>query len=170
MITFGQMGCQTHAILPPALRARRILVIGYGNPGRQDDGLGPVAAAAIGKIGWCNVTVMDNYQLTIEDAIELAARDLVWFIDASVSGGEPYEVRHLSPTFGTTFTSHLLEPETLLAITEQQFGVCPEAYLLSIRGYTFDFYEGITERAQNNLAKAVALLRRRIGRLSLAPQ
>jgi hydrogenase maturation protease len=29
---------------------RRVLVLGYGNPGRQDDGLGPAAVAEIEKM------------------------------------------------------------------------------------------------------------------------
>jgi hydrogenase maturation protease len=149
---------------------QRILVIGYGNPGRQDDGLGPAAAAEIAKIGWSNVMASDNYQLVIEDAIELASHDIVWFVDATCVGDEPCALRRLAPAFDLPFTSHLLKPETLLAITDQQFGACPEAHLLSIRGYTFDFCEGLSDRARDNLALAVALLRDRIGHFSRLAQ
>ena len=77
------------------IRAPRVLVLGYGNPGRQDDGLGPAAAAEIGKLDWPGVTACDNYQLVIEDAVEIAEHDVVWFVDAARSGAEPYEVRPL---------------------------------------------------------------------------
>lgn len=150
---------------PPALRSPRILVLGYGNPGRQDDGLGPAAAAEIEQIGWPGVTTSDNYQLVIEDAIQIAAQDVIWFVDARCEGDAPCEMRRLSAAFDITFTSHLLKPEALLAIAHQQFGKIPEAHLLSIRGYEFEFAEGLSDRARHNLALAVALMRRRIGKL-----
>jgi len=156
----------TASAMPVAVGSARILVIGYGNPGRQDDGLGPAAAAAIEKLGWPNVTTSDNYQLVIEDAVQIADHDAVWFVDATRDGDTPCAVRRLSPAFDITFTSHLLKPETLLAIASQQFGKCPEAHLVSIRGYEFDFLEGLSDRAGCNLALAVTLLRRRIGHLS----
>lgn len=146
-------------------RSPRILVIGYGNPGRQDDGLGPAAAAAIARLALPNVTTLDNYQLVIEDALDVAVHDVVWFVDATREGDAPCAVRRLSPALGFTFTSHLLDPEALLAIADQQFGKSPEAHLVSIRGYEFDFLEGLSDRASGNLALAVALLRRRIGLL-----
>lgn len=147
---------------PSVLAVPRVLVIGYGNPGREDDGLGPAAACAIERLGRPHVSTIDNYQLTIEDAIDIAEHDIVWFVDAACRGGAPCAVRRLSPVFEFGFTSHLLKPETLLAIVAQQFGWRPKAHLVSIRGYDFDFREGLTERASGNLAIAVALLRRRI--------
>jgi len=143
--------------------APRVLVIGYGNPGRQDDGLGPAAAAEIGKAGWPNVTTSDDYQLVIEDAVQVAAHDVVWFVDASRQGDAPCSVECLSPAFEITFTSHLLRPEALLAIAGEHFGKIPQAHLVSIRGYEFDFLEGLSDRARANLALAVGLLSRRIG-------
>lgn len=147
-----------------AKRWARILVLGYGNPGRQDDGLGPAAAAAIGRLGWPGVTTADNYQLVIEDAIQLAEHDFVWFVDAAREGASPCVIQRLSPSLDISFTSHLLKPEALLAITAQLFGAAPQAHLVGIRGYAFDFREGLTDRAGANLALAVARLRRRIAR------
>lgn len=92
----------------------RVLVLGYGNPGREDDGLGAAAAAEIERMGWSNVTVCDNYQLGIEDVVDIAAADVVWFIDASRNGLEPYSIHKLDPMMDITFTSHIVSPETLL--------------------------------------------------------
>jgi len=155
----------TPVAVPLAIRSPRILVIGYGNPGRQDDGLGPAAAAEIKAAGWPSVTTCDNYQLVIEDAVEVAAHDVVWFVDAARDGDAPCAIQRLSPALDITFTSHLLKPEALLAIADQQFGRVPEAHLVSIRGYEFDFLEALSDRARNNLALAVTLMRRRIGYL-----
>jgi len=153
------------AAMPLAIRSPRILVIGYGNPGRQDDGLGPAAVAKIKAVGWPSVTTSDNYQLVIEDAVEVAAHDVVWFVDATRDGDAPCAIQRLSPALDIAFTSHLLKPEALLAIAHQQFGKAPEAHLVSIRGYEFDFLEGLSDRARSNLALAVTLMRRRIGYL-----
>jgi hydrogenase maturation protease len=144
-------------------RRRHVLVLGYGNPGRQDDGLGPAAVAEIEKLAWPDVTAQENYQLVIEDAADIAEHDVVWFIDAARGGPEPYEIRKLFPRPEFAFTSHLLKPETLLAIAELYYASSPEAYLLGIRGYEFEFLEGLTERAKANLILAIAAMRQRIG-------
>ena len=149
--------------------APRVLVLGYGNPGRQDDGLGPAAAAAIEKLHWPGVTTCDNYQLVIEDALEIADNDIVWFVDAARNGAEPFDVRPLSAAPAVAFTSHLVRPEALLAIADRCLGRSPEAYLVAIRGYEFEFLEGLTDRAADNLARAVTLTRHRIGDLLEAP-
>jgi hydrogenase maturation protease len=144
--------------------APRILVIGYGNPGREDDGLGPAAAAEIERLGRPGVSVRDNYQLVLEDAADVAEADVVWFIDAARTGPEPFEIRRLAPAASSSFTSHLAKPETILAIAERYYGRSPEAWLLGIRGYAFDnFHERLSERARDNLRQAVTHIGRIIG-------
>ena len=78
----------------------KVLLIGYGNPGRLDDGLGPALAEAIAHKEFKNVTVDANYQLTVEDAAEVAKYDLVIFADADVAGPEPFWVRRISGNGG----------------------------------------------------------------------
>lgn len=146
-----------------------VLVLGYGNPGRQDDGLGPAAAAEIADLRWPDVTAHDNYQLVIEDAVDLAEHSVVWFVDAARDGAEPYDVRPLWPAPNVTFTSHLLKPEALLEICRTYYGKMPHAYQLGIRGYEFAFLEGLTENARRNLASAVAMLREKIGSVIEVP-
>ncbi len=136
----------------------RVLVLGYGNPGREDDGLGPAAAAAIERLGLGHVTVCDNYQLVIEDAVDVAEADVVWFVDAARAGPEPYEVRRISPAGDIAFNSHSVRPEVVLALAGEYCGRAPEAYLMGIRGYEFEFREGLTDRAHGNLQQAVALM------------
>jgi hydrogenase maturation protease len=136
----------------------RVLVLGYGNPGRQDDGLGPAVAARIETLGWPHVTAYDNYQLTIEDAIDVAAHDVVWFVDAARTGMSPFAVTELTPASTLEFTSHLLRPETVLALAGQYYGGMPRAFLLAVRGYEFAFIEALTPGASDNLRLAVNAL------------
>jgi hydrogenase maturation protease len=135
-----------------------ILVIGYGNPGRQDDGLGPALANAIDQLGLPNVTAYDNYQLNIEDSVEVAEHDFVWFVDAARSGVAPYSVSSLAPAGKVEFTSHIMHPQTVLAIAQQCYGKAPAAFLLGIRGYEFEFLEALTPAATANLDAALAML------------
>jgi hydrogenase maturation protease len=140
----------------------RVLVLGYGNPGRQDDGLGPAAAAGIDNLGWPNLSAFDNYQLNIEDALEVAAHDVVWFVDASKTCPPPYEVHEVVPSLNIDFTSHLLRPETVLAIARKCYGGAARAHLLAIRGYEFEFIEALTAKASENLQAALLMLSERI--------
>jgi len=147
------------AVLP---REPRVLVLGYGNPGRQDDGLGPAAVAEIERFGWPNLTAFDNYQLNIEDAMDVAAHDVVWFVDAAKTGPSPYAVHDVSPASTIEFTSHIVRPEAILAIARQCYGGSPPAFLLAIRGYEFEFIEALTPAATDNLRAALAMLTERI--------
>lgn len=140
----------------------RILVLGYGNPGRQDDGLGPAAAAGINGLGWPNITAYDNYQLNIEDALDVAEHDIVWFVDSAKAGPSPYDVRDLSAAPSIEFTSHIMRPEAILAIARQYYGKSPQAFLLAIRGYQFEFVEELTTGAVENLRVALSMLTAKI--------
>ena len=142
--------------------APRILVLGYGNPGRQDDGLGPAVAAGIEQLGWPNLTAFDNYQLNIEDAMDVAEHDVVWFVDAAKTGPSPYAVHEVAPASSIEFTSHLVRPEAILAIAHQCYGKLPQAFMLAIRGYEFAFIEALTPGATANLREALAMLTDRI--------
>ena len=49
-----------------------VLVIGYGNPGRMDDGLGPATIDELEKLAIDGVDLDADYQLTVEDAAAVA--------------------------------------------------------------------------------------------------
>ena len=84
--------------------ASKVLLIGYGNPGRLDDGLGPALATAIEKLGIEGVTVDAAYQLSVEDAAAAAEHDIVVFADADVSGPEPFRFHRIEPAPALSFS------------------------------------------------------------------
>lgn len=135
-----------------------VLVIGYGNPGRLDDGLGPAFAERIAALEIPGVTVDADYQLNVEDAAELARHEAVLFADASVDAGEPFTLTPLEPDDASLgFSSHSVSPAALLGLAATLFGARPRAYLLALRGYTFEgFGEGLSPQAAANLDAAVA--------------
>ncbi len=92
------------------------------------------------------MTAYDNYQLNIEDAIEVAEHDVVWFVDASRTGAAPFTVNEITPAATLEFTSHLVRPEAILAMARQYYGGAPHAFLLGVRGYEFEFVEALTPR------------------------
>lgn len=138
----------------------KVLLIGYGNPGRLDDGLGPALAEAIEALNLPGVTVQADYQLTVEDAAAVAEHDVAIFADADVAGEGPFYFRRLTPLAGCSFTSHSVEPAALLALAVQLFDARASAYVLGIRGYEFnEFDERLSEGATRNLAAALEYLR-----------
>ncbi len=149
-----------------------ILLIGYGNPGRLDDGLGPALAEAIEALAIPGVTVDADYQLTVEDAAAAAQHAAVVFADASVNGRAPFSFARVAPAApGVEFSSHSLAPEGVLALARDLFGARPEGYALGIRGEAFnEFGERLSEAAVRRLAAATDFITRllRAGPAALA--
>ncbi|MFN2115997.1 MAG: hydrogenase maturation protease [Anaerolineae bacterium] len=139
----------------------RILAIGYGNPGRLDDGLGPALAEILEHRAVPGVTVEAAYQLSVEDAAAIAEHDAVVFLDASVAGPEPFYFTRVEPGDGVElgFTTHSVEPAALLALARDLFASTAEGFVLGVRGYEFnDFGEDISQRAASNLAAAAQFI------------
>lgn len=140
-------------------RVREVLLIGYGNPGRQDDGLGPALAAEVERLDLPGVTVDSDYQLTVEDAAAIVRHGAVVFADAAVSGAEPFSFERVEPRSAASFSSHSVAPAAVLALAHDLFGSRAPGYCLGIRGYEFDQYqERLSKRARANLASAVKFI------------
>lgn len=136
-----------------------VLVIGYGNPGRLDDGLGPALAERIARLGLANVTVDSDYQLTVEDAVHVAEHGVVIFADADTAGPEPFYFKRLQPAARITFSTHSIGPASLLGLAQDLFGNTPTAFVLGIRGYEFnEFGERLSAAAVDNLTAAAEFL------------
>lgn len=134
----------------------RVLVIGYGNPGRGDDGLGPAFAEAVAARGLPGIDVEIDYQLVVEDAARVAEHDMVLFADAEREGAEAFRLRPAGTDAEMGFSSHAVTPGTVMALARKHFGAEAEGWLLGIRGYDFDsFGEGLTAGAAGNLARAL---------------
>lgn len=141
-------------------KTKEVLLIGYGNPGRCDDGLGPALAGELEKLNIPGVTVDANYQLSVEDAEAVANHKVVVFADADTTGPEPFSFRAIRPRSYLSFSSHSLDPPAVLALAQELFGAKTEGYLFGIRGYAFnEFNETLTEKAQANMELAVNFFR-----------
>ncbi|MCP3956855.1 MAG: hydrogenase maturation protease [bacterium] len=132
------------------------LMLGWGNQGRRDDGLGPALVRILAQRRLPDLTLGSDYQLQVEDAYEVARYPRVIFVDADRSGPEPFSFRRLAPSASSSsFSSHSVTPGGLLTLTRELFNREPEAWLLGIRGYDFDrFEESLSPEARRNLDHA----------------
>ncbi|MBA3911407.1 MAG: hydrogenase maturation protease [Rhodobacter sp.] len=146
--------------LTAAAPTRRVLLIGYGNPGRGDDGLGPAVAAEIEALAIRGLTVDIDYQLTVDHAALIAAHDVVVFADAMIGLAVPYRFAEVDAAQPATLGSHQVSPEAALALARLLFGHAPPGWMLAIAGQDFgEVKEGLSQPARENLAGAVAFLR-----------
>jgi len=139
--------------------AGKVLLIGYGNPGRFDDGLGPALAERIEEADLEGVNVQSAFQLGLEDAEALSRNNIVIFADAARSGPEPFRLEPVRPASTFSFTTHSVSPGAVVALAAELFAAQPKAFLLGIRGYVFDgFGSALSEKAAENLQRAVSFL------------
>lgn len=137
----------------------QILIFGYGNPGRQDDGLGAAFIARMEE--WLkvhpneNIHLDTNYQLNIEDAEQISAYDTVLFVDASLEPIDRFSITQVLPSEAKVeFTMHAVSPAFVLDLCQKIFQRTPETYLLHIKGYEWEFSEQLSDEARANLDAA----------------
>lgn len=140
------------------MKEKKILVYGFGNPGRQDDGLGPAIIERLDTDGIPGIATDCNYQLNIEDAYLIAENDIVVFVDASIDAEEPYSFSKIEPSAEITFTTHSMSPQSVLALCAELYEKKLDAYVLGIRGYEWDFEVGLTPKADKNFNEAYSFL------------
>jgi hydrogenase maturation protease len=140
----------------------KVLVHGYGNPSRGDDGLGPALAAELEALWLPGTTVVSSLQLAVDDAAEVAEHEAVVFVDADTEGPAPFRFARLQPQrWWGPFSTHGVAPGALLTLADELFGKEVRGYLLGIRGYRFDeFRDSLSTGARENLERAFAFLRR----------
>lgn len=134
-----------------------VLVIGWGNPSRGDDALGPLfveqlqAAAGDALVEW-----LTDYQLQVEHALDLAGRERVLFVDAATQCSAPFEVTQVQPARDASFTTHALSPAALLQVYQQVgSGPAPPCSLLAIRAEHFELGQPPGAAALAHLAQAL---------------
>ena len=145
-------------------RPAPVLVLAIGNPSRGDDALGPALAARLEAAGLPGVEVITEFQLQVENALDLIGRERVIFIDAGSGTPAPFELRRLAEAADFLHTSHALSPEAVLTTYRRVTGETPpEAWLLCVRGESFELGEALSAAAAAHLDAAWLELRQRVG-------
>lgn len=133
-----------------------ILVIGYGNPLRSDDGVGQQIAKAVAAWGLPNVEAIAIHQLTPELAEPLARADTVMFIDAYPAAADlKIQVRPLELAESGMTSGHWCEPQALLAMTQALYGYHPQAWWVMVPGVNFELGDSLSPIAQQGIETAL---------------
>ncbi len=149
--------------MPLKSETTSILLIGYGNPARADDGLGPALAGRFQQSPPDNLTIDIDYQLSVEHAEDLAAHDIVIFADAERTDqqGQAFRFEPIQAGRAASFSTHSVSPQAVLRLAKDIFQARTRAYILGITGDEFDkFDETLSDTARENLHKAELFLRR----------
>ena len=132
----------------------RTLLLGYGNPDRQDDGVAwHILAAMAERMGLpapesyedefpLNNRIDFNFQLqlTPEMAEDISLYQQVCFVDAHTGFiPEPVRLIEVESEFQHSPFTHHLTAQSLLSMCETIYHKKPRAALLSVRGFYFGF-------------------------------
>jgi hydrogenase maturation protease len=140
-----------------------ILIIGIGNSGRADDGLGWAFVDRIRESLPKHVDYSYNYQLQVEDAELISHYKAVYFVDAHINPWEEgFVFDRCLPKADHGFSTHELEPGTVVYLTENLYQKKPEAFVLGITGLNFDLKMGLSKQAEENLDKALKFFNKNV--------
>jgi hydrogenase maturation protease len=139
---------------------KKLLLIGYGNPDREDDGVAwHILCAITLKL---DLPVPESYedefpesapidlafylQLTPEMAEDISAYEYVCFLDAHTGNiPEPVRLINVESEFQHSPFTHHLTPQSLLSLCETIYKKKPDAALLSVLGHRFLFTRQLSD-------------------------
>ncbi|HON69284.1 MAG TPA: hydrogenase maturation protease, partial [Phycisphaerae bacterium] len=148
-----------------------IRIIAWGNMGRRDDGSALVLAERLAEryAGVSDVVVQEYHQLGPELVDDLHHCRLAIFVDAHAhEDGADVTFGRLLPAQTGGLDTHHCPPDVLLGLTAAMHLNVPEAWLVGIRGYDWDFGDILSERTRQAMLEAeekiVALLDDALGK------
>ncbi len=137
---------------------KKIVIIGYGNSLRMDDGLGWYVVDRLReKFRSNDITFLREHQLLPEMAEDIAAADIALFIDAR-EGDTPGRIRNeqvLPKTDPPSAFSHTLTPARLLGMAAECYGSAPFGVLYTIIGADFDYGDQLTTPVKQAAGKLI---------------
>jgi len=151
---------------PGAITETTMLVIGYGNTLRSDDGAGHHVAERVEALRLPGVRTHTCPQLTIDLAAELAEAVTVVFVDATAGKKRDVVRIWLAPDDSCPVSSHATDPRALLALARELYGHAPGAWLLKVPAENFEHGESLSELSQRGIEDAVGEIRKLATRTS----
>jgi hydrogenase maturation protease len=151
---------------------RSVLVIGYGNTLRRDDGVGVRAAELMAADPrFAGVEVLMAYQLTPELSLDIGTASLVIFVDADMRGlPGAIDVRELSAGAGAAgdvsrlpglepvdqgASSHHVGADEVLALARELTGASPRAVAVGIGVADLELGEVLSASVEAALPRVV---------------
>jgi len=140
------------------------LIIAYGNPYRNDDGVGHYVAREIQE--WADeenidkITIITAYQLDIDMVEDISISEKVFFLDAHVKEySTELVIEKIEPHKSNGFTTHVFTPSDLVALVIQLYDKEPAGTLISVPGYNFDMGEELTPETKEKADRATDKLK-----------
>ncbi|HEU5092783.1 MAG TPA: hydrogenase maturation protease [Nitrospira sp.] len=152
---------------------KQLLLLGYGNPDREDDGVAwHILRALTRKLGlaapgsyedefpeFALIDFAFHLQLTPEMAEDISAYESVCFIDAHTGNiPEPVRLIEVESEFQASPFTHHLTPQSLLSMCETIYGRKPDAALVSVLGHRFLFSRQLSAETEKLVPDAVELI------------
>jgi hydrogenase maturation protease len=140
----------------------KILIIGYGNQSRRDDGVGWFVLEQLAALKLPGVDLETSQQLEIEASETISRFDAVIFVDAAIpEAPEAIQRTVVTPNFQSHAVAHYLTPADVLSLCKTLYGREPKAVLFSIRGRDFNFGTTLmpeVEQAAREVVRQIAEL------------
>ncbi len=153
---------------------KKILLLGYGNPDREDDGVAwHVLKGVASGLGAPvppspdfpfesfdeRIDLIFMLQLVPEISEVISRYDSVCFIDAH-TGEIDTGVRaiRIDPKFQNSPFTHHLTPQSCLELAKSIYESRSEGFLISVRGYSFQFVEELTPATKRLAGLAIKLI------------
>lgn len=159
------------------MNKKKFIILGYGNPDRGDDGVAyhilqeiirkytkkKESLSEFIEIGTFELTadidLWYNLQLIPEVSELLSSYENAIFIDAHTAEiPDPIKVRTIEARYSNSPFTHHLTPESCIELAQKLFDHAPISTLITIRGYEFDFYRGLSEETQKLANQALDLI------------
>ncbi len=137
-----------------------MLVIGYGNTLRSDDGVGARVAEAVAALDLPGVTALSCALLAPELAEPIAGAERVVFVDAAVDAPREVQLRAVHPAESSQILAHAADPRTMLALARDVFGHTPEGWLLTIPAENIAIGEELSNLARHGYSQALEMIQR----------
>ncbi len=146
------------AVPSTTLTPSGLLVIGYGNTLRGDDGVGPRLVAELEARRLPGVSTLACALLTPELADSVSRIRTVIFADAAVDAPREVRLRRLAPADSSQIMAHAANPGTILALARDLYHHTPEAWWLTIPAEDLGFSEQLSATARTGLDQALSLV------------
>jgi hydrogenase maturation protease len=158
--TGGGAAAATVAATGAAAAPGGVLVMGYGNGLRSDDGVGPAVAAYLrADPRMACVDVRTAHQLTPELSLDVSGASLVVLVDAALGlpAGE-VAVRQLGKDEGADgeVMTHHVGPAGIVGLSRELWGAAPPVVIVSVGVATLEVGDGLSSVVEAAIPRAAA--------------
>jgi len=134
-------------------------IIGYGNPQRRDDGIGPYIVNRLQPLfkHRKDVHLLALHQLEPDIIDTLKTADMLVFVDASVASlTEGRDWVEVQPELNTMpFLIHQVAPAFISGLLQCLYHRHPKAWMVSVEGVDFSFGNGLSSNARKRAEQVI---------------